>query len=668
MKRKITLSSALASSLLVFHTTSYAGESVDLGDISVTATKTERKVTDVPASIEVITEKGLEKSIGLNANELLKNVAGVNIRNSMGIVSTSTTNKIYMRGFGGTDARTLVLLDGVPLNDAYGGAVEWTQIPIDAIKRIEVVKGSGSSLYGSNAMGGVINVITKEPENQQTDISLSYGSMDTKIGSIATSGKNGKFGYYLSGQLTDSDGYVADIEDNQKDNTIKRGVKKENTNLKFTYDIDNSSDIGIAYNYMHRQTTGVLDIPDGYHPYEQTMHNVQTKYTKVFDNLSDMKFTLYKKKDKNSYDSLQYHATNPTQKKYEDEGTADDLGAMLQYTLPINNHIITAGIEGKNSSAEKIDTYTSGDIVSTEGKQDYYALFVQDEWFVSDQFIVNIGGRLDYYKNHDGKMYDEVNAVYTDHPDKSFDAFSPKVGLVYHLTQDTSIRTSIGKAFRAPTVSDLYRDWVSYDKVYAGNANLDPEKVISYEIGLDQKLGDKGSINITAYQNEAEDFIYSIDPLDPASSNYKEKTNVGEVLIRGIETELNYSLNKEWSLLANYTYNKSTIDEFKANTELEGNYLTFIPKHKASATLTYENPAFATVSTGIRYVGKRYSDDANTEEKAYESYTLWDLKIYKKLNENFIFEVSVDDLFDKGFVEYYNSPGRVVMTTLKMRF
>ena len=642
-------------------------DSVDLGEVSVTATKTERKVSDVPASINIITQKDIENSVALSANEILKNVAGINIRNSMGLMSVSTTNKIYMRGFGGSDARSLLLVDGVPMNDPYTGAAEWNQIPMSSIKRIEVVKGSGSSLYGSNAMGGVINIITKKPKEQKTDFTLSYGSMNTKIGSISTTGKIDKFGYFLSGQMAKSDGYIADIVSNRKDNTIKRGVERENANLKFSYDIDNSSDITASYIYYHNQAVGVLDVPGGYNPYEQTMHTLQATYAKYFDNSSDMKITIYSKPADDSYDSLVYNATYQTEIKYKDKGKTDNYGGTLQYTYPIGDHVLTAGIDYKNSYADKKDTYTSGGIILTKGSQDYYGIFAQDEWFVNKQFILNIGARMDYYKNHSGEMHDEVNSVDTIYENKSFNAFSPKIGVVYHATNTTSLRASVGKAFRAPTVNDLYRDWISYSKVYAGNANLDPETVSSYEIGVDQKIGD-GNIHITAYRSDAEDFIYSIDPLDPSSTNYKEKTNVGEVEIQGMEVEVDYTFTDTLKLLANYTYNESKIKKFEANTALEGNYLTYVPKNKASVSIEYINPIFINITAIGRYVGKRYSDDTNTESKAYEDYTLYDLKLSRKITKSSQFEVSVNDLFDKGYVEYYNSPGRVVTASFKMSF
>jgi len=642
-------------------------DSTDLGEVSVTATKTERKVSDVPASINIITEKDIENSVALSANEILKNVAGLNIRNSMGLMSVDTSNKVYMRGFGGSDARSLVLIDGVPMNDPYTGAVDWNQIPMSSIKRIEVVKGSGSSLYGSNAMGGVINIITKKPKEQKTDITLSYGSMNTKIGSISTTGKVGKFGYFFSGQMAKSDGYITDVATNQKENSIKRGVERENANIKFTYDIDDTSDITASYIYYHNQDVGALDVPSGYNPYEKTMHTLQATYAKFFDNLSDMKITIYSKPGENSYDSLKYNATYQTELQYKDEGKNDDYGVTAQYTIPIGDHIITAGVDMKNSYAEKKDIYATSGTIFKKGSQDYYGIFAQDEWFINKQFILNIGGRVDYYKNHSGEMHDEVNSIDTNYQEKTFNAFSPKIGAVYHATKSTSLRASIGKAFRAPTVSDLYSNWVYYSNVYAGNPNLDPETVISYEIGVDQKIGD-GNIHITAYRSDAEDFIYSIDPLDPLSTNYKEKTNVGEVEIQGVEFEVDYTFTDALKVMANYTYNESKIKKFEANSALEGKYLTYIPKNKASVSIEYMNPKIINIIASGRYVGKRYSDDANTESSAYESYTLFDLKLSKKITKNSELEVSVDDLFDRGYIEYHNSPGRVVTARLKMSF
>ncbi len=132
--------------------------------------------------------KDIQNSVANSADELLKGVSGIDLKHSMGILSSGTSNKVVMRGFGGTtEGRVLLLIDGVPMNDLYGSDLEWNKIPVSNIQRIEVVKGATSALYGSGAMGGVINIITKNPTNEvKTNIALSYGSMDTKIASLSS--------------------------------------------------------------------------------------------------------------------------------------------------------------------------------------------------------------------------------------------------------------------------------------------------------------------------------------------------------------------------------------------------------------------------------------------------------------------------------------------------
>lgn len=660
---KIVLSLIVASAL----NSAYA-DSTDLGEISVTATKTQRAVSDVPASISIITEQDINASVATSADELLKNISGVDLKHPLGFMSTGTSNKITLRGFGGgTEGRTLLLIDGVPMNDSYFNGVEWNQISVDDIKRIEVVKGAGSALYGSNALGGVINIITKKPQEQKTNLDLSYGSMNTKKGAASTTGKVGNFGYYLSGQLLDSDGYQADIGTNIKSNTTKRGVERQNATVKVNYDIDDSSSIGATYLYFHNKTTGVLDITGGYNPYDQKINTYQAKYTKTFENDSDLSLTLFKKINESSYDSLNSAKTSIN---YADSAKIDEFGGTLQYTYPLNEmNTITAGTDFQLGHAKSQDNYTNNNIVTVEGDQDYQAFFLQDEIFVGKDWVFNLGGRFDRYENHSAKGHDETQTptLDTSYGSRTFTAFSPKIGVLYHLSKDTSIKGSIGKAFRAPTIYDLYRTWIYGSYVYAANPNLDPESVLSYEIGIEQNINDKALFTLTAYQSDAKDFIYSITP-DPFTPSYKEKKNVGKVQIRGIETELSYQINNEFKFNANYTFNESVIKEFKEDTTLKNKFLTDVPKNKASASIEYKNPNIMNAKASVRYVGDRFSDDKNTVSKIYKSYMLVDLKLSRKINKYAEVEMSVDDLFDKTYEEYYVSPGRVFLATLKMNF
>lgn len=652
----------------------YADNLVDLGDVSVTATRTERKVIDVPASIEVITEEEIKNSVAQSADELLKEVSGLDLKHSMGAVTSGTSNKVVMRGLGGTtEGRVLLLIDGVPMNDLYGGDLEWNRIPISMIQRVEIVKGATSALYGSGAMGGVINIITKKPTDRaKTDVSLSYGSMTTKIASLSTIGKAGKLGYLLAGDRTTSDGYNPETPANTKSYTRDKGTKRNNLNGKLTYDLDETSSVFVSGSYYDNQTTGTLPITD-FNPFYQEQKTYTAGYTKKFENEIEVMVKAFIKDEYSDYDSAN---TTKTAVQYESSNTNNDRGATIQTTVPLTNHTVfgtstfVTGIDVRQGSNDRFNHYIdgSGKDIKIQGKQKYLGLFVQDEIFLDPNWIINLGGRYDSWTNYDGHGYDSTLATTdTYYNTTSTNGFSPKIGIVNHLTETTSLRASAGSAYRAPTLSDLYNTFVSGSRIWYGNPDLKPESVISYEIGVDQTVFKDGKVSVTAYQNDAKDFFYYITT--PPGGGYtaaQTKTNVGKVKIQGVEVDSSYPISDRLRIFANYTYNQSKIKEYKENTALEGKYLIEVPKHKGSLSLMYTNPEFADTKISARYVGDRYSNDANTAE--YKSYTLFDVKLSKKLNKNVEATLSVDDLFDRSFTEYYVSPGRVVFGTLRATF
>lgn len=668
--KSITLS---ITATMILCSGAIANDAVDLGDVSVTATRTERKVTDVPSSIEVITQQDIKNSVAKSADELLKEISGIDLKHSMGPVTTGTSNKIVMRGLGGTtEGRVLLLIDGVPMNDLYGGDLEWNRIPLSIIQRVEIVKGAASALYGSGAMGGVINIITKNPTGQsRADVSLTYGGMNTKKGSLAASGKIGGIGLSVAADKLSSDGYNPETPANTKSYTRDKGTKRQNVNGKITYDLDSTSSLFVSGSYYDNQTTGTLALP-GFNPFFQAQKTYTAGYTKKFDNQGELSVRTYMKDEYSDYDSAN---SAKTAVQYVSSNTNLDRGGGVQFMLPLTNDPVfgtstfVTGIDLRQGSIDRHNLYLdgSGRDIKIQGKQKYIGVFLQDEMFIGDRWIVNIGGRYDTWSNYDGYGYDtSMTPTETNYKTSSTSGFSPKAGIVYRMSDATSLRASAGSAYRAPTLSDLYNTFVSGSRVWYGNPDLKPERVISYELGLDQKIFD-GKLNMTAYQSYAKDFFYFIatTPMDGYTAA-QTKTNVGKVEIHGIETDFSYPLVQDVRLMANYTYNISKIKEYQANTALEGNYLIEVPKHKGSLALTYNNPERFDAKLALRYVGKRYSNDTNTAQ--YNSYTVCDLKVAKKFGSRFEGSLEVDDVFDRGYTEYYVSPGRIVYATLSAHF
>ncbi|WP_201345050.1 TonB-dependent siderophore receptor [Thiohalobacter sp. COW1] len=668
----------ISSLLTVPAQSTIAGESLELGRVVVTATRTERDISEVPASVSVITSEEIEKSTAQSADELLQGLAGVDVRHSMGVLSVGTSNKVTMRGMGGlTEARALMLIDGVPVNEVWSGGVEWNQIPVEDIERIEVVRGAGSALYGSNAMGGVINIITKKPsEETQTKVTLGYGSMDTKDGSASMSGSAGKWGYRLSGGITRSDGYQPLPENKLKATSIDKGAERENFRGVLSYDLTDSSLLSLTGEYYHHQTTGTYDIP-GYNPFEQKNKVLSAKYNNRLGGGRELSATLYTKSEDSSYDNANY-LTGYTTNRFDSVSEQSNVGGNLQYTAPFSssgaaNHVITTGLDFRQGEIDRQDTYYdgSGRFIQVKGSQRYAGLYAQDEIFLmDDDLVLNIGGRYDYWKNYDGYNYDTVaSPVETNFEDASHSSFNPKLGAIYQLNPSTAIRGSVGKAFRAPNLYDLYRTYIATSTmIYYPNADLGPEKVLSYEVGLDQQLGDSATLSVTLYHNDAEDFIstLSITCTDPAFTSCYEKQNVGEVSTQGVEVDFRYAFTRHWGLSANYTYNRSEVEKYDPDPTLEGNLLPDTPEHKGALSLTFSDPSLFTAKVTARYVGERYSNDTNTTE--YDSYTLVDLHLSKDVGKHYRLSLDVNDLFDKTYTEYNVSPGRTVMAKLTASF
>lgn len=655
-----------------------AQETKQLDRVVITATRTERDISDVPASVSVITTEDIENSAAQSVDQLLQGMAGVDVRHGMGVLSVGTSNKVILRGMGGlTEARALMLIDGVPVNEVYNGGIEWNQLPVEDIERIEVVRGAASALYGSNAMGGVINIITKKPSEQtQAKLALGYGSMDTRDGAASISGAAGKWGYRLSGGVLRSDGYQPLQEEDLKATSIDKGTERENLRGVLSYDLSDASLLSLTGDYYHNQTTGTYDIPD-YNPFEQENTALTAKYANRLGESREICATVYGKSEDSSYDNVNY-STGYTTKRSDSVSEQKNIGGNLQCTLPLStsgggNHFVTTGLDVRQGEIDRKDAYYDGSdrLIQVKGRQRYAGLYAQDEIFLMDgDFVLNVGGRYDYWKNYDGYNYDTVaSPVETNFTDASHQSFNPKLGAIYQLGPTTAIRTSIGKAFRAPTLYDLYRTYIaSSTTIYYPNANLGPEKVLSYEVGIDQQLGKSANLTATAYYNDAEDFIstLSVTCTDSAFTRCYEKQNVGRVSTKGIEVDLRYDITRHWMISASYTYNRSEVETYDPDPSLEGNLLPDTPENKGALNLIFSDFSLFTAKATARYVGKRYSDDKN--ETAYDSYTLVDLRLSRDMGKNFHLSLDVNDLFDETYTEYYVSPGRTLMARLTVNF
>ncbi len=650
---------------------------IKLDEISVTATRTIRPIIDVPSSVTVINAEQIEASPFERAEDILRTEVGIDNVRHYGFQTGGIKGPIDMRGVtGGITQRTLMLIDGVPQNDNANnsiGWIAWSQIPKDAIERIEIVRGPSSALYGSEGLGGVVNIITKRPrEIRETSLTFQYGESDTHSEEAFVSQKIGGFGLLLNGKYEESDGFY--MVEPRKDYDIERYRRSNRFLAKLSYDIDESSDISFAFlRYEHKMNKGrefFYGEKEDYRYWLEYSRSGEMFDWKALAYVNDDEKTAYIDEKKGK---LMYEAINR-----EEHFPVLTWGGELQSSINFSEaNILTLGTAYKDVHFETKYTYFTEDReYEAGGDQNFISPFLNYEMkFLDDQLIFNIGGRYDFIESDNGKerdtgkskgygLYDNV------YPEKIWEEFSPKGGVVFHPEENTAIRASIGRGFRAPTLFELYKTHTRGTGVTIANPDLEPEEIVSYDLGAEKVFFDTVWARITYYQSYAKDLIAS-RTVDISKSWYK-RDNLDEVKIHGIEVELKWAATDWLSLFANYTYNSTRIEKDPINPENEGNLIDDYPKHKARAGVMYSNARFLNVNFIYNYRGKRYQDIENTIELG--GFSTFDLSISRKFSERVGLSLQVENIFDKKYVfgkyDDYDSvsPGRVVMGKVKFWF
>lgn len=641
------------------------GDTIDLEKIIVTPMRQKTLLRDTPSKVTVISKEQIIKTGARTLDELFQYIPEVNVIGNS--IYQGMKPQITMRGVPNQE-RTLVMIDGIPVNSAWQGRVEWGMVPIEAIERIELVHGPMSTLYGSGAMGGAINIVTKSArERSETSLKGQYGSLNTWSTALHQGGKFDKFSYYLGGSIVKSKGYIP--EKNPQPYSVRRSYKDWDSLFKLNYSIDEYADFALGFLHDDEKTCRgreYFNINDranlGYLTYERPAGNIKLKAT-FFINDQDWKREFDTGPD---FDYL--NMIENIDNTY--------LGTMTQATftlLEINR--LTAGLDYKNGRIRLKDEYQqSTRKAGANGRQDLVAVFLQDELrFLEDSLILSLGLRGDYCRSYKGWTFDtgqapKVSPFSYDYNDRDWTALSPKASLVYHFKDKTTLRASFGSAFHAPDLKELYMVLARPTKTVYNNPNLDPEILNSYEIGINQNFFSGLEGGLSFFYSRGKDFI-STRTLSASTFIYD---NIDKVRMYGVETDLKYRIDGRWSCSAGYFFHSSKIDKNASNPDLNGNYLAMQPTQRAKVSITYQNPKIFTASALLRYVGRMYADNENSDK--LKSYFVCDLQMSKRLNKNIELSLTWKNILDKKYDipneagEDLKSPGRMIVGSVTIEW
>lgn len=653
-------------------------QTLKMEEVVVTATKSERGIEEVAGRIQVITKEDLQKAPNLKIDDLLNNISGVNVIRPNGIY-TMTPN-VTLRGLSKEGARTLVLVNGVPINKSDTGEVNWNRLNIEEVERIEIFKGPASSLYGNNAMGGVINIITKTPEKfLEGQVAGKYGTYNTYGGNLAVAGNPwGKdFGpyYRLSGFYQKSDGYISTPEEQRTQYTRKKFLAESNTSLTLGYRFNKEHKIELAGNYFddkRGEGTQIL-APEGmYRDFDTT--NISLTYQ---GKIQDVRLEFKAFYQLENYQRISETLRGTAYTRFDVKSERTDKGGLFHISkLLFPHNRLTLGLDFKQGSVDGKDEYhTSPDYTHNKGTMDLYALYLQDECDIWPGRLNLIAGlRYDYAKFREGSFFSTLSAYsyFNGHlAENNWSALSPRISARYFLMENLSVLASYGRGFRASILDDLCRSGILWGLYKEANPNLQPETIEAYEFGADYKPLSNLQLSASFFYSLGRDFLYFVPTgRTLAGRPLYRRENIGQVEIYGGEFDLRYH-PKPFTIFANYTYHHSEIKSNPLNPFLEGTELTNTPHHQIKVGLNWVNPY---LNAGAYYYYKSsqlvYTNEVTQTTKRISEYHTADLKFWREIVKNLTITLTIQNIFDKQYLESDTdlSPGRFILGELVYKF
>ena len=513
-------------------------QTFEMDEFVVTAARTETRLVDTPANISVVDAEQIEERKYQDMGEVLKDVDGVTV------LDTGLGTKEKMIKLNGDD-RVLILVDGRRVGTDMGsnaggrGSVDMNQLPdTSMIERVEVLKGAGGALYGSEAVGGVINIITKKADMTNGKISLGFGSFGAEDKKIMYSAKQGKTGVTVSASQYEQDYYK--YRDHKTDTTKRWEGPTDFENKKFSInlnqEITDTTNLSVGFDYSKyegmsptRAFVGVSKAEYGVYAQDKESQNMYVKYDWILNGNDQGYVQIYHNElEYNNISIINYdYLEKPQSSSGNMKEKVNGLDIQQAFTTSDTNKLVVG------ASWRESDVVAKGDNTYDEGI-DNTAIFVSDTWEFAPTWTLNAGIRYDDH-SHAG------------------DDTTMSAGLNKKLDEDSHIYFNWSEVFRAPTTDDLFYNGIMAGGVQMkGNPDLKPETGETWTIGYATKFNDRTNLAINYFESDLEDAISW--KWDTSSSQHVE--NIKQQNKRGMEINLNHELNDNVSVNASYTYLK----------------------------------------------------------------------------------------------------------------
>lgn len=589
-------------------------ETVKVGEVVVSATKIEESVEETTSSVQIINSETIEKINVEFIPDVLERLSELNIIQNGGAGKQAT---IILRG--GSSSQTLILVDGVKVKSTTLGTFDFAGITSDDIERIEIVKGPQSTIYGSEAMAGVINIITKKGSGKtETEVSIEAGAQGTFNPSATISGGSSKFDYRITASKFFTDGIS-----NAKAGSEKDGYENSSISGKFGMRPNEKVEFKVTGKYYNDRSDLDSFGADDPNYVQEGKHYILSGKGIIYllDNWEQV-LSLSRISD-----SLDY--TDPDTFFNNSEIDTSINTVDWQHNLYVSDaYIFTLGTEHRDEQGENKGVFDK----SVDNKALYFNSKLK---LLEDDLIINAGTRYDDHKTFGDKT-------------------TYRVGSIYNVRKlMLKIKGSYGTGFRAPTLNELfYNDaWGS-----SGNVNLKPETSNSWEAGIEKILvKDRASLTVTYFEQDYENLIEWVE--SPPGSWLYSPQNISKAEVKGIEAGITAKITDNLTVISSYSH----LDTENKDT---GKRLTRRPDDKFTLSAECSHKSVSLAATYI-YVSDVYD---SSSKRDLDSYSLVNMSGSYALYDNLKFFVRIDNLFDKDYETAgdFNTPGLSAFGGIKL--
>ncbi len=572
-------------------------------EIEVTAARAPLALDASASSVRTMTGEQLREAPGFTLDDRLRQVAGFQLfRRTSSWVANPTTEGTTLRGLGSTAAsRTLVLSDQVPLNDAYGGWIHWSEIPALATRDVELVRGGASDLYGSSAIGGVIDVVPVVPKNFDYGLNVARASEDTSIvDGLLTAAARGWSGLVAS-SLFRTGGYILTAPEFRGPVDVPSNVHSQSGRIEVWRAISSDGDVFVRGNVLNEARSNGTPL--------------QTNGTRIWRYVAGgdwtngtadrflVRFYGTDQKYRQSFSSINAVRTAEKLTAFHVD-PSQQVGGAVQWGRSYRQWTFVAGgdlLDNRGTDLEELS------LVSLSARQRGEGVYGEVLWQPA-MWSIAFSSRFDHFGSFDAR---QSGGMPPPLPSISENIFNPRLGVVKKINGALSVTGSGFRAFRGPTMNELYRQGQVGQQITLANPGLRAERATGFEFGGVVGVGRWGPVRGSYFWTQVNRPVAAVTLTSTPTSTLLMRENLGQLTSKGLTAEWEVRPAGWVSVIGGYQLAFSTVTRFQADPTLVGRWTAQVPRNLATLQVRFSPGRVGVFSVDLRTSGHQFDDSAN---------------------------------------------------------